>query len=388
MKTKNAFLITVSVLVQIILAILFHLNQIEDIDTAMLLAAGISAIVILIFNCIERWFKGIVIAFILFCCLIGCGKFSIMMGYIGTYSYAQINNNIAINKITKDENYHKIMSYDGYDYYIDNGYTYLYKIKKNGLLSQVTANSIMIASDAEYVFANAMGEFYAINDGPVFSNVKNDKLAISFTNNALDVSVFVKIISPENKVFYTYLTIDNPTQFIKDMNIVDKQYELGNTNLFLTKYSKIINGTVDDDEVHYVDGSRYVLTVNDAMYLSNTTMFEFSENLGYYDRLNYYIYKDYFAEINKCQDQMATIDPESEEYKELLGYIDNIKSLMNSYSVELCWEKIETNQSIRLYRTYLTGTQLEETPNITVVEIFDNGKYIYASTDLTIDDLT
>lgn len=388
MKAKNSFLITLSVIAQIVLAILFHFNKIDNIDFAILLTAGISALIILTVNCIERWFKGIVVSIIVFCCLIGCGKFATMMGYVGAYSYAQINNNISINKIVKSEDYHKVMTYNGYDYYIDNGYTYFYKIKKKPFTSEVTANTIMIASEAEDMFSNVMGEFYAINDGPIFQDVSVDKLAISFTNNVVDVSVFVKIISPENKVFYTYLTIDDPVKFITDTNIVDKHYNVGSVDLFLTKYSKIINGTENDEELNFTQGSRYVISVGTGMYLSSTTMFEFSSDLGYYDRINYYIYKDYFAEIDKYEKQMSTIDPSTEEYKEISGYVENLKAAMESYSVELCWEQIGTDQTIRLYRTYLTSEPIEEVPNITVVEIYENGQYIYATTDLTIDDLS
>ena len=387
MKSKNVFLISISVIAQLILALLFHLGKIGNINNAILIASGISAIVILIANCIERWFKGIVIAIMVFVCLIGCGKFCVMSGYVGSYAYAQINNNISINKIVSSEEYHMVMSYDGYDYYVDNGYTYLYKIKKKAFASEVTANTIMIDRDAESVFANVMGEFYSINDGAKFTNINNDKVAISFANNAMDASVFIKLISPDNKVFYSYLTVDNPIQFVTDMNIAEKIYDVGNVHLVLTKYSKIIDGTDNSDELGYVSGSRYLITVGASMYFSQTSVLEFSEKLGYYDRVNYYIYKDYFSEIEKYENQMNSIDKESEEYKELSGYVTNLKNAIESYSVELCWEKIGTDKTIRLYRTYTPGQVSESVPDITVIEIYENGKYVYANTTLTIDDL-
>ena len=52
-----------------------------------------------------------------------------MLGYTGTYFVAQSNNLSEIHKIKNNENFTHVMSYNDKDYYVDDGYTYLYVIE-------------------------------------------------------------------------------------------------------------------------------------------------------------------------------------------------------------------------------------------------------------------
>ena len=143
-KKINIGIFVAGFLAQAIGAILYHLGKIENIDTYILIISIITAMLFLIANSISNWFKGLLTAILAFALLFGVGKFSVMIGYTGTYAIAQSNNLSEIHKIKTNENFIHVMTYNNQDYYVDSGYTYLYVIENNGLLSSVSANTIMI----------------------------------------------------------------------------------------------------------------------------------------------------------------------------------------------------------------------------------------------------
>lgn len=387
-KKINIGIFVAGFLAQAIGAILYHLGKIENIDTYILIISIITAMLFLIANSISNWFKGLLTAMLAFALLFGVGKFSVMLGYTGTYAIAQSNNLSEIHKIKTNENFIHVMTYNNQDYYVDNGYTYLYVIENNGLLSSVSANTIMIGSDAEESFDGFMGEFYEINNNDHFSNITNVKVAIALVKNNRDDSVFVKLINNDKKVFYSYLNIDDSIALLSDMNIVQETIPVGNVNLVLTKPTKIIDGTISGEgDIDYKNGKQYLITAGDKLFLSDVNVLSFDKDNGYWSRLNYYLYREYFAEIEKSKAELDKMDPETEDYKELKKYIESLENSMNTYSVELCYEVIQPDKTIRLYRAFIKEEQLESVPDMTVVEIDYGENFVYAMTDITLDEL-
>lgn len=387
-KKINIGIFVAGFLVQTIGAIFYHIGNIEKIDTYILIVAIITAILFLIANSISNWFKGLLTAILAFALLFGVGKFSVMLGYTGTYAIAQSNNLSEIHKIKTNENFTHVMTYNNQDYYVDSGYTYLYVIENNGLLSSVSANTIMIGSDAEESFDGFMGEFYEINNNDHFSNITNVKVAIALVKNNRDDSVFVKLINNDKKVFYSYLNVDNSIALLSDMNIVQETIPVGSINLVLTKPTKIIDGTVSGDgDLNYKNGKQYLITAGDKLFLSDVNVLSFDKDNGYWSRLNYYLYREYFAEIEKSKAELDKMDPETEDYKELKKYIESLENSMNTYSVELCYEVIQPDKTIRLYRAFIKEEQLESVPDMKVVEIDYGENFVYAMTDISLDEL-
>ena len=388
MRKLNYGIGFVAILSQIIIAIYYHCGKISNINTILIVSAVITAIAFLVVNSWHNWFRGVLIALCSIIIMFGVGKFAIMCGYVGTYTIAQTNNLIQINNIQSEKNFTKIMSYDGDDYYVDNGYTYVYKITPNGLFSSIEAHSIMIDTDAEKVFKNMLGEFYEVNNNDYFSNIGNVRVSIALVKGTMDNSCFLKMITDTNKVFYSYLTLDNPSQLIQDMNIAQETINIGSIQLIITKPSKIIDGTVDaNGNLEYVDGKQYIITSGTKTLLSDLTLISFDENNGYYNRINYYLYKDYFAEIDKYSEELKKLTPETDEYKEMEKYINNIKAMISSYTCDLCYELVQPERTVRLYRAFIKNEELATAPNMTIVEIEYDDYYLYALTDITLDEL-
>lgn len=388
MKKLNYCIGALAIFAQIIIAICYHCGTISNINTTLIVSAIITGIIFLVVNSWHNWFYGLLIALCSLLIVFGVGKFAIMCGYVGTYTVAQTNNLIEINKIQSENNFIKIMSYDGDDYYVDDGYTYVYKITPNGLFSSIEAHSIMIDTDAENVFKNMLGEFYEVNNNDVFSNIGNVRVSIALVKGTLDNSCFLKMITNTNKVFYSYLTLDNPSKLIQDMNIAQETISIGNVQLVITKPSKIIDGTVDDSgNLEYVDGKQYIITSGDKTLLSDLTLISFDENNGYYNRINYYLYKDYFAEIDKYSEELKSLTPETEEYKEMEKYINNIKAMISSYTCDLCYELVQPERTVRLYRAFIKDGELATVPNMNIIEIEYDDYYLYALTNITLDEL-
>ena len=82
---------------------------------------------------------------------------------------------------------------------------------------------------------------------------------------------------------------------------------------------------------------QYIITSGTKTLLSDLTLISFDENNGYYNRINYYLYKDYFAEIDKYSEELKNLTPETDEYKEMEKYTNNnrhIQSQQLSYWVQ------------------------------------------------------
>jgi hypothetical protein len=246
----------------------------------------------------------------------------------------------------------------------------------------------MIDTDAEKVFKNMLGEFYEVNNNDHFSNIGNVRVSIALVKGTMDNSCFLKMITDTNKVFYSYLSLDNPSQLIHDMNIAQETINIGSIQLIITKPSKIIDGTVDaNGNLEYVDGKQYIITSGTKTLLSDLTLISFDKNNGYYNRINYYLYKDYFAEIDKYSEELKKLTPETDEYKEMEKYINNIKAMISSYTCDLCYELVQPERTVRLYRAFIKNEELATAPNMTIVEIEYDDYYLYALTDITLDEL-
>jgi hypothetical protein len=388
MQKLNYFIGIISVIAQSVISIMYHFGRIDNANTAILIVAIFTGVAFIIANSINNWFKGVTIAILAFIITFGFGKFAIMCGYVGTYTVAQTNNLIQINNISKEEDFKKIMSYNGKDYYVDNGYTYLYSIERNGLFSSIEANSIMIDVDAESIFNGRFGEFYEINNNEYFSNIDNVRVAIALIKDSSDNSVFIKLINEDHKVFYSYLVIDHPSELLNNIGVIQSTIQVGAVELLITKPSKIIDGTVDTNgELNYVDGKQYIITAGTRMYLSELSVVTFEEDGGYYNRINYYIYKEYFNEIEKYQTELDKLNPDTDEYKEIKSYIENLEKSMSSYSCELCYEIVQPDRTVRIYRAFIKDGQLEIVPNLNIIEIEYETHFVFATTEITLDEL-
>ena len=375
MKKLNYFIGIASIIAQFIIAIMYHVGRIDNVNLAILITALFTGIAFVIANSINNWFKGVTIAILAFVVAFGLGKFAIMCGYVGTYTIAQTNNLIQIDKISKEENFKKIMSYDGKDYYVDSGYTYLYSIEQKGLFSSIEANAIMIDTDAESVFNGRFGEFYEVNNNDYFSNIDTVRVSIALVKEASDSSVFIKLINEDHKVFYSYLVVNNPSQLLSNIGVIQSKIQIGAVELFITKPSKIIDGTVDaNGELNYVDGKQYIITAGNRLYLSELSVVTFEEDGGYYNRINYYIYKEQFAEIEKYKAELDKLNPDTDEYKEIEKYVNSLESSMSSYSCELCYEVVQPE------RAFIKNGYLETVPNLNIIEIEYETHFVYATT--------
>ena len=387
MKKVNIALSVLSAIALLVIAIQYHTGHILNIDKTLVIAGLCVGIVFLIANAIQNWKKAFILFAVSFLVAFGIGKFAIMTGYVGTYVYTQATNLIQINKITNSENSNYVFSYDGKQYYIDKDYTYLYEIDRKGFSSTINVSSIMIASEAEASLSEYFGEFYATEGSPAFYIGENIHVTIAFAKNIRDNSVFVKLVNSQKQVFYSYITLDNVSKMAKDLNIIQSEVEIGGTTIYLTKASKIINGTTDTNETEYTDGKAYVITSNDKVFLSDTVTISFSGNIGYYDRVNYFLYAEYMAEIDAYKAELAKLPADSDDYKALKEQIQLLEASIVGYYTELCHEVVTPEYTIRLYRSYKKEGTLAEVPDMNVIEIQYADKYVYAMTDISLDDL-
>lgn len=391
---KNILLVILAVVSEVAISILYYFGIIQNGFNWTLIVAAFCGIAMIAINALTDFPKSFFAGLLLFTVLSGVGQLSLSIGYTASYLYTQAQNMRTISIITNDsenggDNYHSLMSYDGYDYYIDSGYTYVYKIKEDGFSSKITAFNIYIDSDVESVFEDNFGDFYSIKDKKAFCNLGRDLISISFVKNRNDSSAFIKIVSPQNKVFYTYFPIDNSSQLISDLGIVYERYNVGSTDFILTTSSKIVNGTqIGNNEIlNYQDGKQYIVSTSGAVFLSDAIAISFGDDIGYTDRINYFIYSDYIVEIEEYKKELSLLEPESDEAKEVSAYISTLESQMPIKACEMVYEFIGTTESIRLYRTRNYTDSLQTTPPITVIEIEKDGYYIYGYTELELDDL-
>lgn len=393
-KKSNIALLIMAGISELTLAILYHMGIVENGWRWILIAAAIWGILIITVNAMTNCAKACLYGVIVFAVTSGLGQMFLMTGYAATYVYMQSQNLRAISAVVGGSedatgSHTKLMSYQGYDYYVDSGYTYMYKIKENGLLSEIAASTIYIAADVESVFSENFGEFYTLSNKEAFTDLGSNSLSISFVRNSIDASAFIKIVSDQNKVFYTYFTLDDPAQMIKDLGIVSESYAIGSTNIYLTSASKIVNGTKsgENEILDYEDGRQYILTATGNVYLSEAVAISYGDEIGYSDRVNYFIYNKEITEIEEYRSALNNLDPESDEYAEIQTYIDTLETRMPVMACEMVHETISSGNSIRLYRIRDYSETLQTTPSITIVEIERDGYYIYGYTDLELDDL-
>jgi hypothetical protein len=384
---KNLFIILFGIVAEIVVCVLYYLGFIQNIDSTTLIVAAIAALALLVMNCLKHCGRAITLCLLSFLLLVGVGKLGVMTEYSVTYANAMINNIKTVNNILESDNYHRVMTYGDKEYYVDNGYTYLYEIEKTKFGYNVAANSITIREDIESQINLYACEFYSLETIQAFSNMTQDKVAISFINGVADNGVIVKMISPSNKVFYSYIEMENTRSFVESLGISDLLFTIGRSNFYLTKPSKIIDGTASGDEIDFIDGQQYLLTENGKLSASPIVYIEFEEDSTYYNRVNYYIYREYFEQLKEYEDGLATMIPDSEEYKTMASQIESLKNSMSSYTCELAYEQISGQSTIRLYRAFVMDGEVTEVPKISVIEIYKDGKYIYAYTDMEMEDL-
>lgn len=388
MKKLNIAIFTTGIATSILLGVLYHINLLPKFDMLILIFGAVFATVILSLNCIKNWFKSIILALTIFLIVVGVGKFTVITGYVGTYTYASINNVIQLNNVVKNESTIYLFSYDGYDYYTDSAYSQMYKIKKNGLFSTIEANTILIEKDVYDTLTNHFGVFYEVNNNTYFSGIEDNKIAISAPIGQKDEIVFMKIINKDKKVFYTYLNPDDPTRMFQELGIVSKMYNLGKTTLLVAKPTKVIDGTTSDESIESSQTQQYFITVTDQKVISSyAAEVKFDGAALYHTRINYYLYKEAFLDIEIYEEAMKSLEKDSEEYKKAEEQLEELKAKIVSYTCELCYEEVHQDCEIRLYRVFIPTESLSETPDMTIVEIKYGDIYWYGETNLTLDDI-
>ena len=389
MKKYNIAIFITGILTAIITGILYHLNLVGDFNKIIIIIAAIFGLATLSVNCMKNWFKSIIFAVIICLITIGIGKITVITGYVGTYAYTSINNVVQINKIVENESTIHLFSYDGYDYYTDSAYSQMYKIKKNGLFSTIEANAMLIEKDAYETLTDHFGIFYEVNNNTYFSHIEDNKISISAPIGQKDEIVFVKIINKDNKVFYTYLNPEDPSRLFQEMGIVSKIYDMGSTTMLVMKPTKVIDGTVTgDDGVASSETKQYFITITDQKLISSyVTEVKFDGIASYHTRINYYIYKEKFLDIEIYEEAMKSLDKDSDDYKNAEKQLKLLKEQIISYTCELCYEDVHQDYELRLYRVFLPSGALSETPDITIIEIKYGELYWYGETNLTLEEL-
>lgn len=388
MRKLNFAILLLSILSELIVCILFAKGYISDVFPVIIIVALISGGIYCVFNAMRNWIKAIVFALILSLLAAGVGFFGISFGNSSIYTYTQIKNLQAIKGIKNNESYLLVMSYDGYDYYIDENYSYLYKIKENGIASYVSAHTIVIDREGENSFGISFGDFYKIDNNSKFENINKVNISLSFVKDQSDTSAFLKLISEDNKVFYTYFPIDNINKLVSDMDIIQSVFRARNINFYLTKPSKIIDGTDTDigNGVSFVNGSQYIITAADKVFSSESAIIEFDSEFSYHDRINYYLNKDRLIAIENYERSIESLVPDSTDYIDIQTKIALLQSQLTAYTCELEYEQINDAYQIRMYKIHIPGEELSQNPNISVIEVYQDGKYLYAGTSLLIDD--
>lgn len=390
---KNVICIGVASLTAIIIVLLYYCQIIENLLIWLFISSAVWSLILLCSHAYSNLTSGICFALAAFLISAGVGQTFSVMTQVGMESYVQIVNadrikSIVKGSISEPKSHIYVMSYDGYDYYVDTGYTYVYKIKENGLLSEVEVYNIFIASDIESVLQEKFGEFYIISNNEAFSGISNLSISISFVLNSPDESVFLKLISPDNKVYYSYLPISNAYSFAKDVGIASETFSVGTVKFILTPSTKIVNGAVSDSEVEAEDGLQYLITAADEYsFLSPICAISFAEKIGYSDRIHQFIYHKNIEEIERLEKELDGLSKDSDSYKEMSAYIETLKSYMQVYSCELIYEYKHGNDILRLYRARDYSEDLTETPPISVIEIQRDDYYVYSYTQLEIEQL-
>jgi hypothetical protein len=391
MKKTNLIIVISSIVVQLILAILYHFSKIEKIDRAAFIVAIIAAVLIVLINAVKNWSKAVFLSLATILLLMGSSKVFVSTGYSVAYAYAQINNNIAVNKIVSDqESYKLLFSYNGYDYYTDVGYTYLYKIKKKFAASEIEANSIRIEDDISSVVDEYSEIFYAMGNNDKVKVCDDHIISFSLVKEMSDSAVFLKIITGDNKVYYTYFNMDDIKQFMSDMNLIKNEIQIGKTTLALTPETKIINGSDanNGENVDVEEGKQFLLTMKDgSIYTSEITLISFADGVEYPNRVNFFVYKEIMQQIEAYQKELEGLPPETSDYEVLNNYIIGLQDQIVDFACELICEVENYPYVVRLYRIMEYGSDLTETPSISIIEIKTEDYYIYALTELEIEDL-
>jgi hypothetical protein len=389
MKKYNIALLTISVLTAIVIGILYHCNLVGDFNKVIIIIAAVLGLITLSINCMRNWFKSILFAFAICFIVIGIGKLTVITGYVGTYAYTSINNVAQINKIVKNESTIHLFSYDGYDYYTDSAYSQMYKVKQNGLFSTIEANTILIEKDAYETLTDHFGIFYEVNNNTYFSNIEDNKISISAPIGKKDEIIFVKIINKDKKVFYTYINPDDPSRLFQEMGIVSKMYDIGSTTLLVMKPTKVIDGTITgEDGVASSETQQYFISITDQKLIASyATEVKFDGAASYHTRINYYLYKEAFLDIEIYEEAIKSLEKDSDEYKKAEEQLKLLKEQIVSHTCELCYEDVHQDYELRLYRVFLPSGALTETPDITIVEIKYGELYWYGETNLTLEEL-
>ena len=392
MKKHNIFIVICACISQVVGIVLYYTGRVQNIHWYIIISALIALVVGLIVNTMRNWVHSILFGIAVFFISCGIGYFGVGVSYGSSYLYTQYQNANQIQNIKTSENYNLLMTYEKYNYYVDSNYEYLYQIKENGLNSEVFVHSILPGPEAEESFSDIWGEFYLVKDQKAFKNLSSThKLSIAFLVNVSDKDVFLKILNENNELYYTYISPNKPSQMVADLEITYKSFQLGNTTITITNATKIINGVEIDGSAEiedYKNGSQYLITSNNnEAHASTTVVIDFEGDTSYAKRLQYFVYKDVYQEIELSKDALAALSPDNKDYITVSEYIASLEKSTNGYNYELVVEKHIDSHWIRMYRMCDITLSLDEVPPITIVEVFDGTKYTYAMTDIEINEL-
>ena len=321
---------------------------------------------------------------------------------MAVYTYASISNKTMINRIENNVDYSKLFSIDDSTYYVDKDYMYLYEIDKSKK-NTIDAYEIMIDSDIEkYLDLSESGDqihtsgikltpffsFPALSTGEnnktSIDEYSDERVSIAFVMNSNEYNAMLKIINKDNKVFYTYIPIKS-NSIIRNLQIKDISYSTSMTNITITKPIVIVDGIVSDEEIDFIKGSQYMITINNDVFVSKVELIEFDDNVDYVDRVNQYIYNDTLMSLYECQELLDSMSENDEDYNTTKAVIEALEASLYKKTVELVYEKSIDEFEIRMYRVINTGdTKMSDA---SVVEVYRDGIYYYGNISIDLDEL-
>ena len=382
-------IVIVGIIAELSIGILYHIGLVNELWAWMIIIAAACALMYIVTNNVDPIIRSVLYAIVIAAILIGAGRLSVSAGSTTSFMYINIKNQIMINNIEHEsekgiDSYIHLFDYGEKRYYTDAGYTYLYEIKDGNVFSEIIANGILIESDFNMVLDESFTDFYSIDDNNWFTDRSDDQISIAFYMDGKEDNCLIKILSPKNKVFYSYINIDKPLSLIKALGLEADNIKIGDTNIVLTPTTIISDGTGSSDETK--EGKSYLLTLNNEIYASETFAAKFEEGTLYEDRINWFIYKDVLDLIEEYKIKIEDLDPESPDREAMEAQISLLESSISTCQIELVYENAIENGAVRLYRIKDYSSIITEVPPISVIEIKVGDIYTYGLTDLTLDE--
>lgn len=379
-NTLGKIIVALALAVEVAIGIMSFLGAITNFWLCSIVVAVVAAIAYIIVTTKKEMLCVSIYAVLIGVILIGAGKFSASASSTVSGIHVMIHNYNAVVRIEEgsvgeDPAYIHLFDYDGYNYYTDSGYTFLYKIQRDGLSTEVYANKIAIEKDFASAFGNSSTEYYSFDNNENVVDRSDDKIAVAFVLDSSEECTFLKIVSPANKVFYTYFDIDDPVSFVKDLGIAGESISLGSHSVFVTAPTVIQDGTGNTDGEE--EGKRYLISINgNKLFASSLAAARFNEDAAYSDRVNWFLYSEVEKLIAEYKKELSGMAVGTDEANALAEIIKEAEASVIPYQVELTNERFFGNRAVRVYVAGdVSGNYAGA--NVGVIELYIDGVYLY-----------